>query len=240
MKKTAIALLSVLAFSSAHAAEGRIEISQVCAENFGCASGDTAGFPITISQSGSYVLTSDLVVGNADTTAIEVSSGVKHVEIDLNGFSIQGPVTCTSTSCDSTGSGMGINSQADGTAIHNGAVMGVGGVGINTGSSQIKNLQVYSNGNTGISCISCTIEDVIVYNNGSAGITAISSVIKNAHIHDNQDYGLYSAGIKSVYSDSLIYGNDGGGTTNTGNVYNALSVYGNYCGANTNSLTICP
>ena len=55
---------------------------------------DTAGFPVTIAASGSYRLTGNLVVTDKNTTVIEVTNPAKQVTIDLNGFSISGPVTC--------------------------------------------------------------------------------------------------------------------------------------------------
>ena len=55
--------------------------------------GDAAGFPVTLSQPGSYVLTSNLTVSNANTHAIDIT--VDDVTVDLNGFVIQGPTVCT-------------------------------------------------------------------------------------------------------------------------------------------------
>lgn len=68
-----------------------VTIDQSKAAAGGITSGDTAGFPITISAPGSYRLTSNLVVP-AGVDAIQVS--VDNVTIDLNGFSIKGPGTC--------------------------------------------------------------------------------------------------------------------------------------------------
>lgn len=53
--------------------------------------GDTAGYPILISQPGSYKLMSNLVVP-ADTDGIKIMAG--DVSIDLNGFQIIGPGLC--------------------------------------------------------------------------------------------------------------------------------------------------
>ena len=53
---------------------------------------DPPGFPVIISLSGSYRLTGNLTVPNANTDAIDIVAD--NVTIDLNGFSIIGPVVC--------------------------------------------------------------------------------------------------------------------------------------------------
>jgi len=49
--------------------------------------GDAAGFPVTISEVGSYRLTGNLSIGSTD--AIEITAD--NVTLDLNGFLIIGP-----------------------------------------------------------------------------------------------------------------------------------------------------
>ncbi len=48
--------------------------------------GDAAGYPVTITAPGSYLLTSNLVVPDENTDAIAVSSS--GISIDLSGFAI--------------------------------------------------------------------------------------------------------------------------------------------------------
>ncbi len=80
MKKLAITvLISFCASSAALAGDGRIEISQA----------DMASPPYEITNSGSYVLTEDLLVTNTGVYGIDVQ--VDNVTIDLNGFTLQGP-----------------------------------------------------------------------------------------------------------------------------------------------------
>ena len=87
------------------ASDGVLEINQACAQS-GCFGGDTGGWPVTIIREGSYRLTDNLTVPDENTSAIEV--GANDVSIDLNGFSINGPVTCSgSTSVCSHASGTG-------------------------------------------------------------------------------------------------------------------------------------
>jgi hypothetical protein len=47
------------------ASDGQLEINQACAVNTGCFPGDDPGFPVTITQPGSYRLT-----GNLDLSAV--------------------------------------------------------------------------------------------------------------------------------------------------------------------------
>jgi lipopolysaccharide export system protein LptA len=67
----------LLAAAPASAFEGRVQISAA---------------PFTISASGSYALTGNLTVSSSQT-AITVNAD--YVTIDLNGFAIVGPNTCS-------------------------------------------------------------------------------------------------------------------------------------------------
>ncbi len=79
--------------------------------------------PIQDLQGGSYKLTGNLVAP-AGTNGIEIDAN--DVTLDLNGFTISGPITCNSTSCSpsSTTSPSGIQAFAVGVAIRNGHVKG--------------------------------------------------------------------------------------------------------------------
>ena len=82
----ALALLTQLALAS----DGVVEINQTCATRVGCFMNDSEGFPVFISEPGSYRLTSDLTLPTAaDLDGIRVSGS--NVTIDLNGFTINGP-----------------------------------------------------------------------------------------------------------------------------------------------------
>jgi len=103
-------LILGFAASAVHASDGVFEINADCAV-VGCFDGDSAGYPVTISESGSYRLTGNLTTTNVDTTLIRVVAD--NVTIDLNGFSLSGPVTCSGaqTACSSSGDGVGIGSR---------------------------------------------------------------------------------------------------------------------------------
>jgi hypothetical protein len=160
---TGIALLA----GGARAGDGVLEINQACAVQAGCFPGDSAGFPVTISNSAgtsSFRLTSDLNVPDANTTAISVASG-RRASIDLNGFTIAGVTTCaldTSfvTVCTPLGSGIGIDASGAVLAAHDGAITGMGGDGIRTAHACVlRDLSVAQNGGSGASAgFGCLIE----------------------------------------------------------------------------------
>jgi hypothetical protein len=122
----AVAILLASAATPAAAVDGVIEINQAAALAGGITPGDTPGFPVTLSQPGSYRLT-----GNLDTTGLPNAQDVtvirvtaSDVSIDLNGFAIVGPVTCTGmpvTSCTANSPLPGLGVQA-GSGVTNLAV----------------------------------------------------------------------------------------------------------------------
>ena len=82
------AFLAVLALSPVSptlAADGQVVITHAKALNGNVVPGDAAGYPVTLSQAGSYVLGGNLAPG---PDAIEVTTS--DVSIDLNGFKISG------------------------------------------------------------------------------------------------------------------------------------------------------
>lgn len=68
--------------------EGVRVITQEDAEVGNVTAGDAPGFPVTISESDSYRLGSNMTLLDGDTTGIEITAGT--VTLDLNGFSIVG------------------------------------------------------------------------------------------------------------------------------------------------------
>src|SRR5947199_9680744 len=101
-----LAILGSLAIP-AYAVDGVVLINQSAALAGNVTPGDTPGFPVTISVPGSYKLSGNLTVPDANTDAIVIASS--DVTFDLNGFSIIGPVVCSgvgaSLVCSPTGSG---------------------------------------------------------------------------------------------------------------------------------------
>lgn len=128
-----IAACALIAASAAQAVDGAIEINQARALAGGVTSTDAPGFPVTLDTTGSYRLTGNLTVPDANTDAIVVDA--ENVTIDLGGFAILGITGCLGTSgnisCSNTGTGSGITTTAGfpvstGTVVRNGTIYGMG------------------------------------------------------------------------------------------------------------------
>ena len=168
---------AIFACSSAWAADGALEINQLCAEGDGCFPGDQPGFPVEILNSGSYILTSNLTVGEGSTGITNVRSDFSSVpnldiSLDLNGFTIRGPTACAffpDHSCSPIGA------QAD--IIEN---MGIAFYSIIPGTFmtiRIFNGAVRGMPNTGIVCDNgCTISNVNLTENALAGARITGTV----------------------------------------------------------------
>jgi hypothetical protein len=151
----ASALSALLGVSSvANAGDGRIEINQAAALAGAVTPGDTPGFPVTISVPGSFRLTGNLLVASASTA---ISIEAQNVSLDLGGFSVAGPNSCSgypTTSCTTIGGNAGIaaNANAHQVRIENGVVRSFNGRGVwlQGASSTAENLRVLVNGDAGI------------------------------------------------------------------------------------------
>lgn len=131
LRFTTFGLTILLAFApAALAVDGTVLINQSTITNSltGCPTG--GHFPIIICQAGSYRLSSNLTVPDGNTTAIQISAD--DVTLDLNGFSILGPVVCSGfplTCTPNHGSGIGMTSTNFFVTISNGVVRGFGSSG---------------------------------------------------------------------------------------------------------------
>ena len=157
--------------------------------------GDTAGFPVTISQSGSYRLTGNLTVPDLDTAAIQITADF--VTLDLNGFSISGPGICstgTTTTCPAQGKGVGVLAANDprsprGTRVLNGSVRGMGlfGIRLAGGGSFVEKVTADSNAGGGM-MVNGAVTQSAATQNGSFGI--IADIIKDSSSLQNAGDGI--------------------------------------------------
>jgi hypothetical protein len=148
----------LLAPVAAFAVDGVVLINQTTVTAAG-------GFPYKITQPGSYRLSGNLQVSALNTDAIEIQTN--NVTLDLNGFSITGPVTCTGSgaglACSPLSTGKGIFSTGSNSVVRNGAVGGfLSGVDL-TGS---------------VPSAQAIVEEILVSNNLSAGIHASDAVVR--------------------------------------------------------------
>lgn len=122
-------LIAAALIASGSAAFAQAVINQNMAVAGNVTPGDTAGFPVTLSQPGSYKLTSNLFVPEG---SMGVHITAANITLDLNGFSIIGPSTCTrvyntkAVTCSYTGSfaGVGVAHNAPGARVRGGTVKG--------------------------------------------------------------------------------------------------------------------
>jgi hypothetical protein len=219
---------------AAFAVDGTVLINQTNAIMGGVTPGDTPGFPVTISQTGSYKLSSNLVVPNENTTAIVITAD--GVSLDMNGFSIIGPTVCNgaqfkpTTSCAPLSSlpesGIGIIvGLVNGVSISNGTIRGMGNDGIEVGGAgaRIDRVNALANGGTGISTNGITTNSTALFNlsagfsfggtalgnvaqsNGNAGFSG-TGVTRNNQASSNGNDGIQ---VRGVIADNLAFGNSG-------------------------------
>jgi len=233
------ALLAVAVSSSAFAVDGVIEINQARALAGGVTAGDGAGFPVLIDASGSYRLTGNLTV-DENTTAIEVGSAALEVDIDLNGFAILGPATCTAppaVTCSPSGSGFGIHKSSGSGRLRvaGGAVRGMGSEGISlasTGTILVVEAVEVTHNSTGIDTVgACILDHVMATRNHAYGVACnVSSTVRHSTVSYNGGTGLYG-GPGSVIEDNQVVSNDTGIAVSAGswvfnNVVRSNTSYG--------------
>ncbi len=243
----------------AWAADGRIEINQSCATVTGCHPNDTPGFPVHMNSqnaASSFVLTSDLVVPDANTTGIFLPNGGT---LDLNGFQIQGPTACTGKPAVCSGGGNGIGVFAGiGNTIKNGTIRGMGLSGIQMGGGRVENMLIQSNGGRGITAggaeglhvSKCRIlqngsdgiytasgsprgsliVDNAIFANTAEGIEGTGITVRGNMIDSNGSYGLKAnvGSQQAAYGQNGFYDNNGAGTN--AQVIGGQSLGGNWCG----------
>ncbi|MFK7894592.1 MAG: right-handed parallel beta-helix repeat-containing protein [Myxococcota bacterium] len=202
----ALALLMTLAPAAASAIDGVSEINQTCAVLTGCFTGDTAGFPVTITTQGSYRLTSNLVVPDEDTTGILYS--VSNVAIDLNHFGIIRSDCQSNASCPAFfGAGSGIRTSSatnTRTTVQNGDITGMGSGGLVLGSNaQVMRMRITRSGGTGITAQSDALIDQntvsVSFGNGIA--VTFRSTVSNNRVSSSGLGGI------SATNNGLISGN---------------------------------
>lgn len=257
MRHALTAALLIMNSTAALAVDGVIEINHAKALAGGVTPGDAPGYPVTISQSGSYRLTGNLAQPNANTDVIEVANTVRHVTVDLNGFEIVGGNTCTytatpaSVTCAASGIGSGIATYWNEThlSVHNGTIRGMGADGIRGGGQlTARNLLVEHNGAWGVTN-AAMISYVRAYRNfrslsGANGEISHSQVIENGSgiecsascvithnvVKSNVGNGISST--TSAYGGAVIAHNVSSDNSSNGILVDVGHVVGNTCNGN--------
>jgi len=206
--------------ATAPAEDGVLEISQLCATTGGCFAGDSAGFPVTISTPGSYRLTSNVVVSDADTSAITV--GTSDVTLDLGGYAIAGPVSCTGSSSSnlvctpSAGTGIGVTrstTAVTAVTVRNGSIRGMGFRGVSLGEQTIASeLRLNANRATGIAVGAASIvRDCELTRNGNVALIAGDGSLIARNTATINGATAFSTGDGSNVRENTAYDNGGDG-----------------------------
>ena len=199
--------------SIASGAPGQLEINATCAVQTGCFPGDAPGYPVTISSSGAYRLTSSLLQTeipgfSTPQTAIQISAD--GVDLDLGGFRI----ACSSAilgTCSGGGHGVLVSGKA--ARIRNGSIDGMPGSGIYATSpgAVIEDMRVANSGLSGISTsTSARITRCTALSNGNSGISASGRSSITASVSEgNATRGIST--IASLVSGNVVTANLGDG-----------------------------
>ena len=172
-------------------------LNQDAAATGGVTPNDSPGFPISITEPGSFRLSGNLTVPDADTTAIEISAD--DVTIDLNGFAIIGPTVCPTaggppssdegpvTTCSPLGSGVGIKAAEPYTIASNGPVQNY-----RAGTRVLNGTIRGMGGNGAVLGLGAHVEGVTFRSNGGSGLlTGRSSIVRNNTAVGNGAKGLF-------------------------------------------------
>lgn len=189
------ACVSLLCANAPAFAAGEVLLTQAAAITGGVTPGDAPGYPITLSQPGSYQL-----AGNLTFTAgvgIEVTS--PSVTIDFKGFLLDGSGTAD----------VGVAGNLDQAVVRGGSITGVKFNAINGDDSwTVENMQISGNGSFGsvaravfLGNDSRVLNSTIVGNLGTGITCFVACVIRGNVVSDNTEIGIY------VLRNGLVLGN---------------------------------
>lgn len=234
----------------ARAGDGVLEINQACAAGDGCFPGDAPGFPVEINvaaPSGSFRLTSDLVVPDNATRGIRVTRS--RVAIDLGGFSILG-AACVGTNADCTPAAPPIGTIAHGidatplpltamSGLHvwNGHIVGMGGKGLSAPpGSRVHDVEARFNAGSGLRLLQgSSLRDCVAAQNGGHGIeldrsATVTRVVAEQNTLDGIAILAFVGESTTVVRDSTLRANGGVGLRAAGEI---VRIEGNVVTRNT-------
>jgi hypothetical protein len=219
-------LLFLLLATPALAVDGVLEINQTCAVQTGCFAGDTAGFPVTITSSGSYRLTSDLALPNNSVIGVDLAGFAKAVTIDLNGFEIRLCDDPGNLFCVPGGSGVGIRAtdppgaDVNVVTVINGTVRNLGAGIALAKDSYVDRVRAYGNRGDGIVVgeRSIVTNSQSVLNLGDGIIANGDSRITGNIASNNSGSGIICARIDTViiFVECVVEGNTVNKNTSSG------------------------
>lgn len=192
---------SLLSSGLSLASDGRLEISSACVDN-GCFPGDDPGYPVTISQPGSYVLKSAL---NPPPSEVGIQAEADFVTLDLAGFSV------SRTSVGPNGIA-GVLVLNVGIEVRNGHVSGMGAGCIQMGEAGIvRGVLAEDCAGNGITASSSVMSGNRTRRSGNIGILAFSTSVLRENVSDQSSAGGIVALSGSVALGNTASSNDARG-----------------------------
>lgn len=211
--KLAILLSTLLAAAPALA---QLTIDQNKALAGGITAGDTAGFPVLLSQPGHYKLNGNLAVPDG---VVGILITAENVTMDLNGYTVRGPVTCTRNTstryvdCGPVNSlSVGIYSAQKDTVVRNGMVRGFSGTGVSlvqTGAAE--GLRLSHNAGYGLFINEGDAHHVHAEMNGSGGLWTANGMVGRSTARSNGNNGIRA----TLVQDSLASANQSCGVSHS-------------------------
>jgi len=181
----------------------------------------TSGFPIVVSQPGTYRLTSN-ITGVAGADGIQISAS--GVTLDLNGFSVVGVA----------GSFNGVRTivGVDGLTVMNGSVRNWGADGVSAGTASggiYKDLRVAGNGNFGLNVgVSSVCTDCTTFQNGSHGLNlGFNGTLRGCASNNNMGNGIQTGNGAAILNCAARDNTLVGIATGTGSSITSCSAYSN-------------
>ena len=177
-----------------------------------------SGFPIIICQPGSYRLSGNLTISDVNTDGIDITAD--KITLDLNGFTILGPVSCRPgtypVQCSGSGTGLGIRAQTNNDiAVRNGTVRGMGGGGIllGGGGELVEGVHADQNANAsgfGIAITNGTVTRSTVKANAGDGIvTTFAGIVSLNAVSFNGGNGIKGNSTRVNNNSIVRNGQDG-------------------------------
>lgn len=201
--------MTALHAASTGGAAGNVD--QALALAGGITRGDAPGFPVTLAAPGHYRLTSDLVVPAGSPGVLITAAGVT---LDLNGFAIRGPVTCTgqaeAVQCDAEPhrTANGVHASAARAVVRNGSVRGFAGMGVVLdGEGRLEQMQVSDNAGIGVYANTSAsrpvhVRDVLALRNGADGFWLQTGTIAQSRAEHNGRAGFALGALMTLQTSS--------------------------------------
>jgi hypothetical protein len=192
--------------------------------------GDTPGYPVTISQPGHYKLMGNLLVPGG-VSGIVITAA--NVTLDLNGFAIQGPRTCTwaggALSCNLPAkeypvvAGVAALDSTQYVALRNGFVSGFASFGVILSRGSIDDVTAESNGYgfaLGGADSSVRATGITASRNTTAGVLLHQGLLERSEASRNAGHGVHHSSVepwRALVSNTRAFENG-----NTGFLYVAV------------------